>query len=202
MGRIVLVSLLAVLVTDASAQRGAGIGRGFGRVGFGRGGLPQGQFHRNGFGFNRGVAWSGYGFDYGYAEYLPYYDAASAYGHASQPIVIVQQSPVQQPPPPPPREVHPLIIEFPHLAPGSSAPDDGEHQTFGIVLRDGSTRSAVAVVGTADGVLHYVDTEEKNGRISMNEVDREATLKLNRERKLNLWLPATPLSNGGSNANR
>ena len=59
-------------------------------------------------------------------------------------------------------------------------------------MKDGSTRSATSVV--ADDVLHYVDPEERHMRISMNDVDREATLKLNRERKLTLWLPATPQS--------
>jgi hypothetical protein len=52
-----------------------------------------------------------------------------------------------------------------------------------------STLSAVAVVASDDG-LHCVDPDERHLRISMSEVDRAATLKLNRARNLNLHLPA------------
>jgi hypothetical protein len=185
--RIALLILFALLVSDASAQRRGGAGPGFGRSGFNRGGARQGQFNRGPFAFP-------YGFGYGDDGFLPY-DAGAPYGYSPQPIVIVQQPPppaiVQQPP----REVHPVITDYVQPAPGPSAPAEGEPQPFGIVLKDGSTRSAIAVVvGTSDGLLHYVDLEERNTRISMNEVDREATRKLNRERKLTLWLPATPPS--------
>jgi hypothetical protein len=61
---------------------------------------------------------------------------------------------------------------------------------FAIVLKDGSTLSAEAVFASDDG-LHYVDPDERHLRISMREVDRAATLKLNRARNLNLHLPAT-----------
>jgi len=45
------------------------------------------------------------------------------------------------------------------------------------------------VFASEDG-LHYVDPDERYLRISMSEVDRAATLKLNRARNLNLHLPA------------
>ena len=51
--------------------------------------------------------------------------------------------------------------------------------------------SATSVMA-ADDVLHYVDPDERHMRVSMRDVDRSATLKLNRERKLMLYLPATP----------
>jgi hypothetical protein len=75
----------------------------------------------------------------------------------------------------------------------ASAPSEGELQSFGIVLKDGSTLSATTIVASGN-VLHYVDQEERYMRVSMSQVDREATLKLNRERKLTLHLPATPQS--------
>jgi hypothetical protein len=130
-----------------------------------------------------------YGFGYG-DGYLPY-DAATPYGYPLPPNFIIIQ-----PPPSPavvqeaPRETKAVIHEYPQPVPGPSAAP-GELPAFGIILKDGSVRSASAVFVT-NNVLHYVDREEKNLRISMDEVDREATLKLNRERKLNLWLPATP----------
>ena len=49
--------------------------------------------------------------------------------------------------------------------------------------------SAVAVVTSDDG-LQCVDADQRHLRISMGEVDRAATLKLNRARNLNLHLPA------------
>lgn len=59
-------------------------------------------------------------------------------------------------------------------------------------MKDGSTRSAKAVVVVAsEGVLQYVDPDERHVRISLEEVDHEATRKLNRERNLTLWLPAS-----------
>jgi hypothetical protein len=70
-----------------------------------------------------------------------------------------------------------------------SATSESDPQDFAIVLKDGSTLSAVAVFASDDD-LHYVDPDERHLRISMSEVDRAATLKLNRARNLDLYLPA------------
>ena len=70
-----------------------------------------------------------------------------------------------------------------------SATSESEPQAFAIVLKDGSTLSAVSVFASDDG-LHYVDPDERHLRISMSAIDRAATLKLNRARNLNLYLPA------------
>jgi hypothetical protein len=65
-------------------------------------------------------------------------------------------------------------------------------------MKDGSVRSAKAVVVLAsDGILQYVDPDERHVRISVSDIDREATKKLNSERKLTLWLPA-PLQSGSA----
>jgi len=188
MRRIILLGLFALLVGDASAQR-----RG---VGFGRGG------------FSRGRATFSRGFGYGYLPYgdLPYDDgdsygyASQAGGYATQPIIVVQPAP-----PPvfvkPPRPVRPVVTNYKWPAPDSSAPPQSEAESaprsFGIVLRDGSRLSAVTVMAS-DDVLHYVDPDERHLQISMSEVDRQATLKLNRERNLTLYLPATPQPNAAS----
>src|ERR1035441_9681970 len=104
MRRIIVMSLFALLVSDASAQHRGGIGLGFGRSGFSRGGLRQGQF-------NRGISVFPYGFGYGDYGFLPY-DAGTPYGYSPQPIIIVQQPPppaiVQQPP----HEPRPVIIDY------------------------------------------------------------------------------------------
>jgi len=70
-----------------------------------------------------------------------------------------------------------------------STRSEPEPEPFGIVLKNGSTLSAVSVFACDDG-LHYVDPDARPMRISMREVDRAATLKLNRARNLDLYLPA------------
>jgi hypothetical protein len=124
--------------------------------------------------------------------YLPY-DSGVAYDNAPQPDSFVQPPPpFVQPPAPPVVEPpgHAAIAEYnwPAAAPPSS-PAEPEPQPFAIVLKNGSTLSAVAVFASDDG-LHYVDPNQNHLRISISEVDRGATLKLNRARNLNLYLPA------------
>jgi hypothetical protein len=184
MRRTILLSLFALLAVsaamDARAQRRGGAGSGFAR---------------RGYGFSRVRAISPYGF--GYAS-LPY-DSGAAYGYAPQPALFVQQPPLFVEPPAPPvvePPVHPVITEYKWPAAGAgSSPSasptasESEPQSFAIVLKDGSTLSAVSVFASDDG-LHYVDPDARHLRISMSEVDRAATLKLNRARNLNLYLPA------------
>jgi hypothetical protein len=182
MRRTMLLSLLVLLAAGAahhaSAQR-----RGGGGFGFARGG----------YGFNRGRILAPNGFGYGY---LPY-DSGTAYPYyAPEPVVLVEPPPApEEPPAPPPfRPVgHAVITEYKWPAAGSAASPakefESETQDFGIVLKNGSTLSAVMIYASDDG-LHYVDPDERHLRVSMSEVDRDATLKLNRERNLNLHLPA------------
>ena len=194
MRRTILLSLFALLalsaMDDACAQRRGGAGFGFARGGFTRGGYARSRA--------RAVSPNGIGY-----AYLPYgsgdaYDDAPQY--APQPVVFVQQPPlfVQARRPAPsvvePPE-HSVIVEYKWTAEdvasslsAHSTASESE-QPFAIVLKDGSTLSAVAVFASDDG-LHYVDPDERHLRISMSEVDRAATLKLNRARNLNLHLPA------------
>jgi len=210
MRRTILLSLLAlfavVSVNEACAQR-----RGGGGAGFARGGYrfsPARTFSPSRFGYGHERArfgyaayGSGYGAAYGvgYAS-LPYdsdyvypsYDSGAAYPYPPQPVVFVQPppSPVVEPP------GHPVITEYNWPAPSkasspsaSSTTPESEPQTFAIVLKDGSNLSAMSIFASDDG-LHYVDPDERHLRISMSKVDRAATLKLNRARNLNLYLPA------------
>ena len=185
MRRTILLCLFALLAAsaanDACAQRRGGGGPGFAR---------------RGYGFSRARAVSRYGFGYGY---LPY-DSGAAYGYSSQPVLFVQQPPlfVQPPAPTEPPVVglqgHAVILEYKwpaaSAASSPSAPSTAsESQAFAIVLKDGSTLSAITVFAS-DDVLHYVDPDERHLRISMSAVDRTATLKINRAKDLNLYLPA------------
>jgi hypothetical protein len=193
MRRPILFSLFVVICVgaadNASAQR--------------RGGMAPG-FSRGGNGFNRaravpryrsGYAYLPYGSGFGYASD----DFDAGYSYAPQPAVYLQQPPLFVPPPPPPvveQPVHPVMTEYKWPAATiaaslSASPKipEPEPQAFAIVLKDGSTLSAVMVYSADDG-LHYIDPDERHLRISMSKVDRAASLKLNRERNLNLHLPA------------
>ena len=92
--------------------------------------------------------------------------------------------------------MHSVVTDYKWPAAGAasspsalSTTSESEPQAFAIVLKDGSTLSALTVFASDDD-LHYVDPDERHLRISMSEIDRAATLKLNRARNLNLYLPA------------
>lgn len=175
MRRMILVGLIAVAVAgDASAQR--------------RGGFAA-RVRGYGPGMHRARSFAARGFGYGY---LPYgYEADGPYAYAPEPMVQVQPAsfapPALEPPPP---EVHPAVTNYTWNAAAAAAPEGSAAQSFGIVLRNGTTVSAVMVVASGDQ-LQYVDDEERHLRVQMSKVDRAATLKLNRERKLTLHLPAS-----------
>ena len=184
MRRTILFSLIALLAlsaaNDACAQH-----RGGGRPGSARRG--------NRIRHARAVSPSGPGYGY-----LPF-DSGDAYDYEPQRAIFVQQPrPLVQAAAP--AAVQPagnaVVTEYKwpaeKLASSRSAhsiSSEPEQQPFGIVLKNGSTLSAVSVFASEDG-LHCVDPDAKPMRISMSEVDRAATLKLNRSRNLDLYLPA------------
>jgi hypothetical protein len=86
----------------------------------------------------------------------------------------------QAPSDPPKPEIH----EYQQPA----VPSADEQQAFAIVLNDGSVHSAVAVTVQGNG-LYYVEPDGRHRLVSLDAVDREATRRLNRERKLQLQLP-------------
>jgi hypothetical protein len=190
MRRTILFSLFA-LFTMAAANHACAQHRGGARPGFSgrRGNINHARStSRQGF----GRAYLPSNFDYGY-------DSGAADAYAPQPDTYLQPPPQFVPPPAPPvvqQPVHPVITEYKwpaaDTAASSSAPattSGAEPQTIAIVLKNGSTLSALSVFASDDR-LHYVDPDERHLRISMSEVDRAATLKLNRARNLNLYLPA------------
>ena len=129
-------------------------------------------------------------FPYAYPLFGGGYD----YGYPPEPNVIVIQQPapqviVQQVP----REVvRPEIHDYKEPPPAVAAAPPGantEGATFMIALNDGSRKSANAV-WVQNGALHYVDTEDRHHQVPLQSVDRQSTRKLNRERKLDFWLPA------------
>jgi hypothetical protein len=186
MRRTILLSLIALVAVSAKvacAQRRGGAGSGFARGGYGFG------RSRAAYPYGSGSGYLPYG--YGYAD-LPY--GSGGYGYPPQPILFDQQPRIFVQPPA--RPVHPVVTDYKWPAAGTvsspSAPSttaESEPQVFAIVLKNGSTLSAEVVVASDDG-LQYVDPDERHLRLSMSQVDRAATLKLNRARNLNLYLPA------------
>lgn len=169
-----------------------------------RSGHTERRHRRRGFAGNRVRVISPYGYSYGY---LPddtglLYDTGPAYvspdataysGPEPTQVVEVEPSPATGPQPAPPAaeaQQHAVIKEYKwpaaELAPSqASAP----RQIFAIVLKDGATLSAVSVYASNDA-LHFVDPDARHLRVAMTDVDRTATLNLNRSRNLNLYLPA------------
>ncbi|HET8546840.1 MAG TPA: hypothetical protein VFL57_02500, partial [Bryobacteraceae bacterium] len=76
---------------------------------------------------------------------------------------------------------------------GASAalPVEDQQLTFTIVLRDGTELAAMAVTIEDDSILHYVDGDGRHRRIAVSAINREATQRANRQKRLTLYLPAT-----------
>ncbi len=98
--------------------------------------------------------------------------------------MIVQQAPHEVVRP----EIH-NYKESPLAATAAPPTANTEEATFVIALNDGSRPSASAV-WVQNSTLHYIDTEDRQHQVPLKSVDRESTRKLNRERKLDFWLPA------------
>ena len=121
------------------------------------------------------------------------------YGFGGYDYDYMPQSPnvVALPPPPPvyvplperpPEPATMVIHEYRPLSAAATQAPAGDEPLFAIVLKNGMTLSASAVIVQNDG-LHIVDPEGAHQRVSMDTVDREATMRVNRERKLQLQLP-------------
>ena len=177
MRRIVLLGLAGLAATSMCAQRHGMMGVGFTRAGS----IP----HRTPYVPLRGGYRAGYGYGY-----LPYDEGAGYFAYPAPATVVVQPpepAPVLEPPP---REVHPAITEYKQWGAAAVVPAaDGQPQSFGIVMKDGTMRAATAVVALGTSLL-CVDPDDRHVRIAMNDVDRERTLQLNRQRGLVLHLPA------------
>jgi len=175
----------------AYAQRGGGArGGGIGNAGWGGGRGGFGRFDGNRFDGNRfgrsnfnngGFGWLGYG-GWGY-PFVDDYDS-----QPSQPTVIVPVTIqfVGPPPPPPPPPEPPRLAVRSYVWPDTATPTEAIN-TFAIVSKDGSMRSAIAV--WVQGTELRYRTEEGGGRVPLAQIDREKTLRVNAERGLRFWLP-------------
>jgi hypothetical protein len=56
-------------------------------------------------------------------------------------------------------------------------------------MKDGTTHPAI-LVWVQNGVLHFIDPSGKTVKVPVSTLDRNATERLNREKNLELHLPA------------
>jgi hypothetical protein len=127
------------------------------------------------------LGFGGYGFggyDYSYAP------------QAAPSVVVVGPPPPAYVPVPerPPETATMVIHEYQPLSAGATQAPEGDQPLFAIVLKDSTILSASAVVVQTDA-LHIVDSDGAHQRVPLEAVDREATRRVNRERKLQLQLP-------------
>jgi hypothetical protein len=121
------------------------------------------------------------------------------YGFGGYDYDYVPQAPnvvVLEPPPPayvpvperPPETATMVIHEYQSPSAGATQAPEGDQPVFAIVLKNTTMLTATAVIVQNDA-LHIVDPDGGHQRVSMEAVDREATKRVNQERKLQLQLP-------------
>jgi hypothetical protein len=200
-----------------SVSRGGGFGGGVssgfrGGVSNGfRGGVISNGF-RGGFGYNRfccgfgfGLGWPyygyGYGLGYGYYGYPDYYDSPySYYPDAYNSYPAYQQSPN-------------VTVVYPQTQPASPAyaeranPVMREYDQYGQQLRPagGGNESsspiylialknhniyAASSYSVSGGTVHYVTLDHADKQVSLDDIDRDMTVRLNGERHVAFQLPS------------
>lgn len=102
------------------------------------------------------------------------------------PATVVVVHPPPEPQPPAPAEPAKAVIH--EYKPAEPRPPEGKEAVFAIVLADGTVDSAL-VVWVQAGSLNWIDASHRRRSVSLESVDRERTLRLNRERALRLPLP-------------
>jgi hypothetical protein len=142
-----------------------------------------------GAGFNGGSGCGFFGqglssdFGGGYPAFYasPDYNSEGYQGYQI-PAIVMPPLPVQPPliPEPP---VRPQMHEYVWKDTGVS-----HSGIFTIVLRDGTTRIAVAVWAQGT-MIHYVDANNRTGSFPLRSIDRESTMRVNTEKHLTLQLP-------------
>jgi hypothetical protein len=150
-------------------------------------------FERSGFGPERGFRnGAGYFWPYypiwDYSSVTPlYYEDEFSNGYPEQypPVYDIQSAPIFETRAPAPRTATAVIHDY--SFPKQTAGTVGKAE-FTIVLKDGSTRSAVAS-WVAGGQLHYIDPDSRQQALAPALIDRKATEEANQAKNLSLTLP-------------
>jgi hypothetical protein len=114
---------------------------------------------------------------------------ADGYGEAGERVIVLQ--PIQMPyqAPRKPEIAHPAMHEYKEAAETSSALSGAQQPVFTLAMKDGTTTPAI-LVWVQKGVLHYIDPAGKTVHVPLSTLDRDATQRLNRDKNLELHLPA------------
>lgn len=182
--------VLVLSVPVALAQRGGGFGHGGGvasrgavvaRPGFGRYG------REHGFRYRPGYIWPYYPiWDYSSTTPLYYEDEfPNEYPEQYPPAYELQAPPAMDSRAQAPRIATSVIHDYNFPKQTTGTPGKAE---FTIVLKDGSTRSAVASWVTG-GQLHYIAPDSRQEVLAAALIDRKATEEANEAKNLNLVLP-------------
>jgi hypothetical protein len=130
-------------------------------------------------------------YPFGWPLWLGDYDYGNSLYSPAPNLLVMQQPPayvmLRQPSVEPSK---PEIYEYKNLPPGPISPPEGEPQTFALVLKDGTVDSAIGVAVQND-MLHLVEPDGRHRSIPLASIDREATRRINHERKLDLQIPPT-----------
>ncbi len=198
---------------------GGGIGSSGFRGGVVSNGFRGGIGFRNGFGFNRGIGFRGFyggygwpyygygfglGYGYGYG-YSPYYDgyygdpysyypdsSYSAQAYQSSPNVTVVYPQSQPMAPAYADRATPVMREYDQygqqLRPEGSS-NESSSPIYLIAMKNHNIYAAASYSVNGD-TLHYVTLEHAEKQIPLDSVDRDLTLRLNRERHIAFQLPS------------
>ncbi|MEO7145476.1 MAG: hypothetical protein ABI165_18420 [Bryobacteraceae bacterium] len=189
-------------------SRGGAVGRGYGGgafrgSGYGFRGYRDNDRFRGGGSYFIGGFGYGFGFPYYYdpyfygGSYYPQYGGGyggypnTDYGYSAPPVVINQDYV--------PETVQPVMqtpyvqAPAPVVAPAApAAPIDTESEyrppLYLIAFHDGSIHAAVAYWVTGD-TLHYVTRQKETRTAPLAQVDRDFSVRLNRERRVDFRLP-------------
>ena len=124
-----------------------------------------------------------YGAAYGPASYSGGYDSPP---ESAPPVIINQQFQ--------PQPVNPVVLEPPAAPPspppGADGPDASEYRppVYLLAFKDGVIRAAVAYWVSGES-LHYVTRELETRVVPLSQLDRDFSLRLNRERQVEFRLP-------------
>jgi len=173
---------------------GSGFRGGYGGFGYGYGYRGYGY----GLGFYGGYYPYGYGYWPGYYDYYPYNYSYSpyAYGYGSYNtspnVTVVYPQQTQASGPVYVERASPVIHEYDQygqeVAPSGGSGGGSASPIYLIAFQDHAIRAAAAY--WVDGrTLHYITLQHEEKQTPLDTVDRDLSLRLNRERHVQLQLP-------------
>ena len=176
-------------------------GGGFYGGGF-RGGFGRGFYGHNRYFFGFGLGFYPYSYwpyyyDYGYPYYgYPYYGYGYGYpysaydygyGYSSAPTVVYQSDPAPVTIYESPRTARPETREYPT----ESSFQRNEKPIYLIAFKNQDNLRAAEAYWVTRGTLHFITLQHEQRQAPLDSVDRSLTNRLNRERHVDLHLPAT-----------